>query len=126
MINKAVKNEELYKLEKGFYSDKPHEPEISLISLKYPEAVFTMNNAFYYHNLTGTIPDKYFLVTDKNAATITDKRIVQKYENSTALKLGVIQMEQDKGLIKSTVKKGCCLNSYETRTICRLITTRKL
>ena len=34
MINKAVKNEELYKIEKGFYSDKPHEPEISLISLK--------------------------------------------------------------------------------------------
>ena len=31
MINKAVKNEELYKIERGFYSDQPREPEISLI-----------------------------------------------------------------------------------------------
>ena len=109
MINKAVKNEELYKIEKGFYSDKPHESEISLISLKYPEAVFTMNSAFYYHNLTDTIPDKYYLVTDKDAATITDKRIVQKYENSKALKLGVIQMEQDGGLIKIYSKERMLL-----------------
>ena len=109
MINKAVKNEELYKIEKGFYSDKPHESEISLISLKYPEAVFTMNSAFYYHNLTDTIPNKYYLVTDKDAATITDKRIVQKYENSKALKLGVIQMEQDGGLIKIYSKERMLL-----------------
>ncbi len=109
MINKAVKNEELYKIEKGFYSDKPHEPEISLISLKYPEAVFTMNSAFYYHNLTDTIPNKYYLVTDKDAATITDKRIVQKYENSKALKLGVIQMEQDGSLIKIYSKERMLL-----------------
>ena len=109
MINKAVKNEELYKIEKGFYSDKPHEPEISLILLKYPEAVFTMNSAFYYHNLTDTIPDKYYLVTDKDAATITDKRIVQKYENSKALKLGVIQMEQDGVLIKIYSKERMLL-----------------
>ena len=105
----TFKNEELYKIEKGVYSDKPHEPEISLISLKYPEAVFTMNSAFYYHNLTDTIPDKYYLVTDKDAATITDKRIVQKYENSKALKLGVIQMEQDGGLIKIYSKERMLL-----------------
>lgn len=109
MINKAVKNEELYKIEKGFYSDKPHESEISLISLKYPEAVFTMNSAFYYHNLTDTIPDKYFLATDKDAAAISDKRVMQKYENSNVLNLGVIQMEQDGGLIKIYSKERMLL-----------------
>ena len=109
MINKAVKNEELYKIERGFYSDKPHESEVSLISIKYPDAVFTMNSAFYYHNLTDTIPDKYFLVTDKDAATISDKRVVQKYENSKALNLGVIQMEQDGGIIKIYSKERMLL-----------------
>ncbi len=48
-------------------------------------------------------------VTDKDAATITDKRIVQKYENSKALKLGVIQMEQDGGLIKIYSKERMLL-----------------
>lgn len=100
MINKAVKNEELYKIEKGYYSNKPHEPEISLISIKYPDAVFTMNSAFYYHNLTDTIPDKYFLATDKDAAKISDKRVIQKYENSDIMNLGIIQMKQDGAIIK--------------------------
>lgn len=109
MINNAVKNEELYKIERGFYSDQPREPEISLISIKYPDAVFTMNSAFYYHNLTDTIPDKYFLVTDKDAATISDKRVVQKYENSKALNLGVIQMEQDGSIIKIYSKERMLL-----------------
>ena len=109
MINKVVKNEELYKIERGFYSDQPREPEISLISIKYPDAVFTMNSAFYYHNLTDTIPDKYYLVTDKDAATISDKRVVQKYENSKALNLGVIQMEQDGGIIKIYSKERMLL-----------------
>lgn len=87
-------------LEKGIYSTVPHEPEIAVISVKYPDAVFTLNSAFYYHNLTDTIPDYYYLATEKNAYQITDKRVVQKYENSNALHLGEITMEQDGCQIK--------------------------
>ena len=59
-----------------------------------------MNSAFYYHNLTDTIPDKYFLATDKDAAKISDNRVIQKYENSDILNLGIIQMKQDGAIIK--------------------------
>ena len=96
-INKAIKNGELYQLEKGIYSDKSYEPELQIISTKYPNAVFTMNSAFYYHNLTDTIPEKYHLATSKSSAAISDKRVIQRYENSATLELGVIIKEIDSG-----------------------------
>ncbi|MCF0124631.1 MAG: hypothetical protein HUJ68_02545 [Clostridia bacterium] len=99
-IKKAIEAGELFKIEKGFYSNKPYESEIAIITLKYSEAVFTMNSAFYYHNLTDTIPEKYYLATGKNASKISDSRIIQKYENSDVLKLGLIEMEQDGAIIK--------------------------
>ena len=97
-INKAIKNGELYQLEKGIYSYKSYEPELQIISTKYPNAVFTMNSAFYYHNLTDTIPEKYHLATSKSSAAISDKRVIQRYENSATLELGVIIKEIDSGV----------------------------
>lgn len=97
-INKAIKNGELYQLEKGIYSDKSYEPELQIISTKYPKAVITMNSAFYYHNLTDTIPEKYYLATYKSSAVISDKRVLQKYENSKTLELGVIVKEIELGV----------------------------
>lgn len=93
LLGKAVNNGELYKIESGIYSDSPHVNELAIISLKYPDAVFTMNSAFYYYNFTDTIPELYYLSTQKSAAPIADKRVLQRYENSDALQLGVIEKE---------------------------------
>lgn len=87
-INKLVSEGKLYKQEKGFYSDEKYIPALQIISLKYPNAVFTMNSAFYYHNLTDVIPDEYFLATKRGAPKITDQRVVQLYENSDHLMMG--------------------------------------
>ena len=87
-INKLVSEGALYKQEKGFYSDEKYVPELQIISRKYPNAVFTLNSAFYYHNLTDTIPDKYYLITRRGATHIADKRVVQLFENSDRLMMG--------------------------------------
>ena len=87
-INKLVSSGELYKFEKGIYSDERYVPTLQIISLKYPKAVFTMNSAFYYHNLTDVIPEQYYLMTCRGTSKIADKRVVQLYENSEYLMLG--------------------------------------
>lgn len=51
-----VEQGEIVQLEKGIYSDKKYIPEFQIISKKYPEAIFTLNSAFYYHHLTDVIP----------------------------------------------------------------------
>lgn len=87
-IKKAVSRKELYKIEKGVYSDEQYSSELSIITLKYPKAVFTMESAFYYYDLTDVIPEKYFLSTPKNSSKIRDARIKQIYDSCSSLDMG--------------------------------------
>ncbi|SEQ89119.1 Transcriptional regulator, AbiEi antitoxin, Type IV TA system [Lachnospiraceae bacterium NE2001] len=99
-IRKAIDSGYIKKLESGIYSDKDFEFETTIISKKYPKAVFTMNSAFYYLGLTDSIPDKYHLVTDKDASKISDQRVVQYFDNFKSLELGMIDYEVDGELIR--------------------------
>ena len=83
-LKKALDNEQMFKIEKGIYSDTKYVSELAIISMKYPNAIFTLNSAFYYHGLTDVIPDLYFLATSKEVTKIRDKRVKQKFENSKA------------------------------------------
>jgi predicted transcriptional regulator of viral defense system len=49
-----------------------------------------MNTAFYHYGLTDTIPEKYYLATERGAK-ISDNRVVLKFENSDILFLGAVQ-----------------------------------
>ena len=71
-IGKQVAEGNLFKLEKGIYSDKAYAPEYQIISVKYPNALFTIDSAFYYHNLTDVIPEKYYLMTGRGSSKIRD------------------------------------------------------
>lgn len=98
-LKKAVEQGKIYQLEKGIYSDKKYIPENVIIGSKYPQAIFTLNSAFYYYNLTDVIPEQYYLSTDRNAAKISDKRVVQIFEKSNLLLLGATTMEVNGGSI---------------------------
>lgn len=87
-LEKKLHNEELYKVEKGIYSDKKNVMEIEIIIKKYPKAIFTMDSAFYFHSLTDDIPDEYSMVTDRNAAKIRDDRIKQYFCALKTLDIG--------------------------------------
>ena len=88
MLNKLVSEGKLFRLEKGVYSEEKYQPEYQIIAMKYPAAVFTLNSAFYYHGLTDVIPEKYYLATAYSAAKISDKRVIQVFENSSELENG--------------------------------------
>ena len=94
-IRRAVDSGELRKIEPGIYSDEEFEFETAIISKKYPNAVFTMDSAFYYLGLTDTVPDKYFLVTDKDASKIRDARVMQSFDNNSILEVGMTVRDVD-------------------------------
>ena len=89
LLKKAVEREEIFQLEKGVYSDKKYASEEEIIASKYPKAIFTLDSAFYHYNLTDVIPEKHYLATDRNASKIPDKRVVQIFEYSEILTLGL-------------------------------------
>ena len=92
-IKKAIAERKLFKIEPGVYSDREYEMELAVISAKYPKAIFTSRSAFYYLGLTTTIPEKYYLATDKDASKIRDKRVHQVFDNSGEAELGVVVTE---------------------------------
>lgn len=62
---------------------------------KYPNAILTLNSAFYYYGLTDTIPDHYYVATPKSNRKIEDVRVKQIYENSNAFEMGKTTIEYD-------------------------------
>ena len=91
-IQKAVKSGELYQIEKGIYADTSDVSTLAVISTKYPEAIITLDSAFYYHGLTDVIPDEYCIATSKHARKLRDPRIRQIFVPDEILNLGVIVM----------------------------------
>lgn len=98
-IKKELSSENLYQKEKGIYSDQKYVPEIALISAKFPNAIFTLQSAFYYHALTDVIPNHYHLATSRGAKQIKDPRIKQFFENSTAFNEGKTTLNYNGSLI---------------------------
>ncbi len=88
LLKKAVQSGEIYQQDKGIYSDERYVSDEYIIAAKYPKAVYTLQSAFYHYNLTDVIPEKHYLATDRDAAKITDGRVVQIFEKKDLLMLG--------------------------------------
>ncbi len=87
-IKKEIKNQKLFFIEKGIYSDSPYVSELGVIVMKYPKIIITLNSAFYYYGLTDTIPNHYFVATSKGSRKITDERVKQIFDNTDGFELG--------------------------------------
>lgn len=91
-IEKKVSNGELYKIEKGIYSNEKFPSELSVIAKKYPKAILTLNSAFFYYELTDKIPEYYYLATDKNSRNIQNNSIKQIFTKKELLDIGLTKM----------------------------------
>lgn len=94
-IQKAVDNKEIYKIEKGIYSDVPSVHYLAIVNKKYPYAVITSLSAYYYHNLTDVIPNKMYLATDRNNRMIYSNKIKQIRMKDELYNLGKTQIEYE-------------------------------
>ena len=92
-INKAIQASVLYKAADGIYADTPHVSEVEIIMYRYPQAVFTLNSAFYYHGLTDVIPGKYYLATARDTHKIPDLRIKQVFYSADKFAIGISTLE---------------------------------
>jgi len=58
------------------------------LTKKYPNAVFTLDSAFYYHNLTDIIPEKEYLALKRDSTKINDSRIKVVYYQEKFFEIG--------------------------------------
>ena len=92
-IQNLLKSEKLFKIHEGIYSTDKYSSTYEFISLKYPDAIFTMDSAFYAHGLTDEIPDIYHLATRREATRIKDERIKQYFMKDNIFELGKTEIE---------------------------------
>ena len=92
-IQKEIKSGRLFHVGKGVYSHDQHVPKLAILAYKYPKAILTMRNAFYYHGLTDVIPRSYDLATDRDAAKIPDRDVRQYFYPDNFLADGAEKMD---------------------------------
>ena len=87
-VQQKVASGELFRVDKGIYSEQEYVPELALVCFKYPRATVTMNTAFYLYGLTDEIPDEYYLATKREAAPMADPRVKHIFMPQSILGIG--------------------------------------
>lgn len=87
-IKKAIKDEKLFKISLGLYSDRRLNSKLEIISKKYDNYIFNSDSAFFYHGLTDNIPLKYHLSGKRGAQKIKNDDIVQTYMDDKYFEIG--------------------------------------
>ena len=90
-VEESIRKGELRKVEPGVYSDGGDCTEVEILLVKYPKAVVTLQTAYYYYDLSDSLPDEVHLATDRNAAKIGDPRVLQHFLPSGTLQIGVVE-----------------------------------
>lgn len=93
-LQKAIDAGLIHKIEPGVYSDVEQATALAVITTKYPEAVITMDSAFYYHGLTDVIPDSYHIATPRRSKQLKDPRIRQSFVNERFFPCGIETMQR--------------------------------
>ena len=101
-IEKAVKENKIFKIEKGIYANKRNVHFLEVIVKKYPKAIITGESAYYYHNLTDVIPDRIYLATNRTAVRINNNKIKQISVSDNLFELGK----------ETLVYEGATINIY--------------
>lgn len=94
-IDKAIQNKELFKLDNNIYSTKEIVNPIIFYSKKYPNAIITMDTAFYYYDLTDVIPQKTCMATSYNSRVIKDSDVTQIRVSKDNINIGKIVVKID-------------------------------
>ena len=115
-IKQMLLDKKIFKIEKGIYSDNNNVNYLEVLTKKYPNAIFTLDSAFYYHNLTDVIPEKECLALRRNSTKISDNRVKVIYYQDKFFEIG-----------KSTLKvNGVDIQIYDKeRMLIELIRNRK-
>ncbi len=115
-IKQMILDKKIFKIEKGIYSYNSNVNYLEVLTKKYPNAIFAMDSAFYYHNLTDVIPERECLALRRNSTKISNKRVKVVYYQDKLFEIG-----------KSTLKiNGVEIQIYDKeRMLIELIRHRK-
>jgi len=91
-IGRAVRSGTVHKVARGVYSDERHPDPAAVVCALYPQAVLTMESAFYLHGLTDVVPELVHVATARNSTRIRDAGVRQYFMLPGLMDAGVLTM----------------------------------
>lgn len=88
-IKKLVKENKLYMLKKGAYSDSLKYNYLEYIAKKHPNAVFNLKTACHCYGLIKNDQPPYYLATKQKDRKILDDKVKQTFMTDSLYKVGV-------------------------------------
>ena len=104
-IGKAVDSSELFKVARGLYSSERHPDPNAVVCALYPQAVLTMDSAFYLHGLTDVVPELVHVATARNSTRIRDVWARQYFMGRASMAIGVETVCGESGDIRVFTKE---------------------
>lgn len=115
-IGKKVANGQLFRVDRGMYSDRAYVPFVEIAGKRYPDSVVAMDSAFYYQGLTDVIPEVLHLATRRDAAKIQDHRIYQHYVPNEILHIGEVRVVHNSTSVRTYDLERLCIDVVRMRT----------
>lgn len=88
-IGKAIETGNLFKVARGLYSDVRHPNLDTVACALWPQAVITMDSAFYLHGLTDVAPERVHVATPRNSTRIREPWVRQHFMEPVLMATGV-------------------------------------
>lgn len=104
-IGKAVDSGAVYKIARGLYSDERHPDPNAVACALWPQAVLTMDSAFYLHGLTDVVPELVHVTTPRNSTRIRDTRIRQYFMEPALMSVGIETMGGEGSAIRTFTRE---------------------
>lgn len=88
-LKKEILRGNIFRIEKGIYSDKLVPNELAILGKKYDDFIITLQSALLYYGLSDFVPDLPTIITLENSFHINKKLCKQYYTNKKYFDIGV-------------------------------------
>ena len=89
-LAKAIERQEIFKIDEGVYSSDRFVSPSAVACFKYPNAVITMLDAFFYYGMTDTIPEKTDIAIPSSSRAPISESITVHYSPKGFHEQGII------------------------------------
>ena len=104
-IEKAVDSGAVFKVARGLYSDERHPDPNAVACALWPQAVLTMDSAFYLHGLTDVVPELVHLATPRNSTRIHNAGVHQYFMEPALMNAGVEAIIDNGSMIRTFTRE---------------------
>ena len=117
VLKQEILSGNIFKIEKGIYSDKLAPDELAILGKKYDNFIITLQSALLYYGLSDYIPDLPTIITVENSFHISKKLCKQYYTNKKYYNIGVDIIYIDNTSLKIFNKERLLIEviRYETK-----------